>query len=367
MQKLMLILLIPLTILATEYKTGSSIRVSEADTVYSDLFVGAQYLEIKGYVDGDVYAGCERITIDGEVKDDVRSAGKEILIRGTIGDGLIAMGEYVLIDGVVHGDVLAFGGKVHITPSGHVKGNVFVGSGEFRIDGGRVGGNIKGGAGSVYLNGSVKGVVELEVDEISFGEGNKAGGGTLLKLDHELDITQIENAPSDLQMIISPKKRFFQSVFFYWAFLAALIVGGLIIAFAKNFVRDYIDTAYHEIAKNLGIGILTIILVPIAVLILLLLVLTIPVGLIGLAIYLILLYLSSIFAAMVAGDYIQKFWHKNGSPLPFLSLLIGLVAVFLLTEVPFVGWLICLAVISFGCGSLILYIWNLVQPTDKAA
>jgi cytoskeletal protein CcmA (bactofilin family) len=307
------------------------------------------------------------VRIDGRVEDDVRAAGKEILVRGEIGDGLLGIGGLVMIDGTVKGDLLGFGGQVRITPTGSVKGNAFVGCGEFRLDGGSIGGNLKGGAGSVYLNGSIKGAVELEVEEISFGPEYAASGGTTLKLERELDVSTLKNAPADLQMIIAPKKRFYQSAFFYWAFLASLIVGGLLIAFAKNFVRDYIDTSTRHIGKNFGIGILLVAAVPIAIVILLLMILTIPVGLMTLAIYLILLYLSSIFTAFVAGDYLQKLWHKNGAPLPFLSLLIGLLAVFLLAEVPFVGWLISLAVISFGCGSLILYIWNSARPANKTA
>jgi cytoskeletal protein CcmA (bactofilin family) len=366
MRNIMLILLIPVLIFATEYRTGQTIRVADKDSLYSDLFVGGRYLEVDGYIDGDVYAGCERITINGDVADDVRAAGSEVTVRGTIGDGFLGMGGMVLIEGEIGGDVIAYGGTVRLTPNTIIKGNVYIGCGEFHLDGGRIGGDIQGGADKIYLNGSIKGAVKLEAEEIAFGE-QYAAAETHLKLKREIDPGTLKNAPENLEIEVVPHEKFYQSGFFYWAFLAALIVGGLIIAFLKNFVRDYLDSAQRFIGRNLGVGILILVIVPIAVVILLVMVLTIPVGLITLALYLILLYLSSIFTALFAGDYIQKLWHKNGAPYLFLSLLIGLLAVFLLTELPFIGWLIEIAVISFGCGSLILYIWELLRPVNKTA
>ena len=366
MRNLLLILLMPVLTFASEYRTGQSIRVADDDTLYSDLFVGARYLEVDGFIDGDVYAGCERITINGEVADDVRAAGSEITVRGKVGDGFLGMGGMILIEGEINGDVIAYGGRVRLTPNTVIKGNIFLGCGEFRLEGGRIGGDITGGADKTYLNGSVKGVVELKTKEIEFGE-KYAAAGTFLGLRQAIDVETLENAPDNLKIEVVPYKRFYQSAFFYWAFLSTLIVGGLIIAFLRNFVCDYIDSAKRAIGKKLGLGLLILIAVPIAVVILLVMILTIPVGLITLVFYLILLYLSSIFTALFAGDYVQRLWHKNGVPNLFLSLLIGLVVIFLLSELPFIGWLFEFAVISFGCGSFILYIWELLRPVNRAA
>jgi hypothetical protein len=366
MRYLILILLLPVLTFATEYRTGQSIRVAAGDTLSSDLFVGGRYLEVDGFIDGDVYAGCERVTINGEVSDDVRAAGSEVTIRGKVGDGVIGMAGMVLIEGEINGDVIAFGGRVRLTPTTLIRGNLYLGCGEFRLEGGRVGGDITGGADKTYLNGSVKGIVNLETEEIEFGEEYTAAK-TDLELKREIDVASLKNAPDNLEIKVTPHKRFYQSAFFYWAFLSSLIVGGLIIAFLRNFVRDYIDSAGSVVGKNLGVGVLILIAVPIAVVILLVMVLTIPVGLITLAIYIILLYLSSIFTSLFAGDYIQRLWHKNGAPNLLVSLILGLLAVFLFTELPFIGWLIEILVISFGCGSLILYIWKLLKPVTQAA
>ncbi len=155
---------------------------------------------------------------------------------------------------------------------------------------------------------------------------------------------------------------FFEEVFFFWYLLSLLIVGILIIALFKNFSRDYITFAGNQIGKNIGYGFLGLIATPIVIVILAVLILTLPVSLILLSLFLIMLYLSTAFSALFVGNYIisafKKEKEKNNL---FLSVLIGVIVVTFITEIPFIGWLFSLIIISFGMGSLGSYIWALKQ------
>jgi cytoskeletal protein CcmA (bactofilin family) len=284
-----------------------------------------------------------------------------------VGDGVIGFAETILIDGVVDGDVLAFGKILRITERAVIKGNVFVGSGELAFEGGQIGGKLSGGAGKANLNGYVGGHVELEVHEITFGDNYEAEHGTKLTLPKNIEKYDLENVPADLEVMVKPHKAFFQSMFFYWSLIALFIAGVLLIGIFKNFSRDYLDFSAKKIGKSFGYGIMFLILVPIAIVILLVLLLTIPVGLIIFAVYLILLYLSHVFAALYAGDYLLSFFQKerNGRML-FVAILIGVFIVSLLPQIPFIGWLFRLAIMSFGMGSLVLFVWSL-KHSDGAA
>ena len=347
-----------------EFRTGDRVIVTEGDTIASDLFVGTQYLDMRGYVDGDLVAGSERITVDGDVRDDIRAAGREIVLRGTTGDGVIGFGQTILLDGTVEGDVIAFGGEVRL--SGTIKGNLYLGCGVFYLEGGRVDGKIEGSAKDAKLNGQIGGSVRLEGHTATFSEGYVAAGGTFLTLDREPGPELQVNAPDNLEIKVIPKKPFYQTMFFYWAFASAFVFGLIIILFFKNFVRNYLVVANKQLGLNLGVGFLILIATPVAVVILLILVLTIPTALVLTVLYIFMLYASSLIAAVVIGDYIQSLFYKSGERLMILSLLIGMIITTLLVEVPYAGWLFSLVILCFGMGSFSRFLWGLrKQPVRE--
>ena len=349
---------------AIEFKTGDRVIVGEGDTIAADLFVGAQYMDIRGVVDGDVYAGCERITIDGNVEDDVRLGGREIIIRGQIGDGVIAFGQNILLDGDVRGDVIAYGGEVRV--SGRVGGNLYIGCGALYLEGGQVEGKIDGSADISKLDGVVNGPVQLKGRTISFGPGYKADRGTYLVLSKEPGAEMQVNAPEYLEVTVIPPKPFYQKLYFYWAIIAAFILGLVLILMFKKFMQNYVTSAFAQMGMSLGVGALVLITTPVAVVVLLILILTIPTALVLAAGYIFLLYAASIFSSIVIGDFFQKLFRKKGERILVISLIIGLIITTLLAEVPLIGWLFSLILICFGVGSFSRYLWGFRKSVKKA-
>lgn len=365
---LLILCLAALSLTAAEYRGAETVRVLDGDTLGTDLFAGCRTVDIEGFVNGDVYAGCERITVRGEVVQDVLAGCESLEIRGKVGDMVIFFGSDLLVDGEIGGDVLAFGGKVRITERGVIKGNLIVGVGDLLLEGGRVEGYVRGGAGYARLNGAVGQYLEMQAGHVRFGSNYSAPGGSKLTLPKELDPEKSGPLPDNLEIKIEKRRLFFQSLVFYWWLIALLITGLLLAALFKNFSRDYLAFAGKDFGKHLGVGFLALVAVPVGILILLLLVVTIPVGLILLALYLILLYLSLIFTALFAGDYLWKLFQKEspGTSLVW-PVVLGVILVVLVPKIPFLGWLVSLAVICFGLGSFITYIWNLRRSNGTPA
>lgn len=345
--------------IAADYRGAEMVKVAAGDTVSSDLFAGSRSVYVDGVVEGDVYAGCETITVNGDVQDDLFGFCKQLSVRGTVGDMVVFFGQTMVIEGSVGGDVLAFGGEVRIADGAAIDGNLYVGTGNVVIDGGSINGVIKGGAGTVFLNGTVGQDVDLEARHVRFGADYRAAGGTHLTLKRELDKTKAGNVPDNLQVTIKKRKMFFQSGFFYWSMIAMFITGVLLIALFKNFSRDVVDFARQNMGKNLGIGALSLLAIPIAVIILLVLVVTIPVSLIILALFLVALYIGKVLSALFIGNYLLEAMRKNGAPVNlFAALAIGIILVVLLPQIPFIGWLIKLAIYAFGMGVILVYLWK---------
>jgi cytoskeletal protein CcmA (bactofilin family) len=362
---LVLILSISTVTMAAEYRAGETVTIRDDDSLSTDLFAGCRYVKIEGVVEGDIYVGCEQATVEGEVLDDVHAGCRQLTITGKVHDMVIGFAETILIEGEVDGDVLAFGGMLRIAEGAKIKGNVFTGTGELRMEGGSIGGNLSGGAGDVYLNGFVKGEVDLEAGDIAFGESYEAKGGTQLKLPKDISAYDLKYVPDDLKVKVKHRELFFEEFLFYWYALSLLIVGFLIIILFKNFSQDYLSYIRQKIGQSLGFGFLTLIIMPIVIVILAVLILTIPISLILLACFLVMLYIGIAFTALFTGDFVlSKFKREEGAGSLYLSLIIGIIIVVLLPEMPFVGWLVSLLIICFGLGSQVLYLWHLKnQPS----
>lgn len=348
-----------------EYYSGNVVKVAFNYTVTQDIFAGAERIEVFGFVDGDIYAGCENITIEGKVADDVLVGCRRLTVNGIIADGIIFFGETLLINGTVHGDVMAFGKEIRISDRAKLKGNLYVGCAELIHEGGPIAGFIKGGIGSAYLNGQIGQKVDITVGKINFGEKYTAGGGTFITTDHEFDPESLDYVPPDLDVAFEEHRMFFQNLFFYWSFLAALVTGIILFTLFKNFSRDYLTFADKNLPLHTGVGFLLLIAVPVAVIILAIFLVTIPVALILLALFLIVVYLSILFSSLYIGEYLLKLMTKEtGKKSLIFPLLLGLIIVVLLPQIPFLGVLFTLVFISFGAGSLIMYIWSLRQAKE---
>lgn len=356
----LVLIIFPAIIYGADYRGDESILINTSDSLLTDLISGSRYVDILGFVDGDIYSGCQRMNVEGEVTEDFFVGAQEINIRGKISDIAMCAGQVINVDGEIGGDLIAFGAEVRISQRAHIKGNIFVGSGSFILDGGKVDGWIRGGSGDLYLNGSVGDSVNLDAGDVRFGPNYNAPMGTRLIMKKDLDLTTLKNRPSDLTVIVKKNKAFYKSGFFYWSIITMFIVGLLISLVFKNFTYNLLSVAEENFLKNIGVGFLSLIVTPLIIVILAVLILTIPVALILLAVFLIVLYLSSIFTGIYVGKYLfELLGNKEEKPNLIIPLIAGLLVVVLLSKLPFIGWLIKLTVISFGMGSFVIYLVGL--------
>jgi len=105
---------------------------------------------------------------------------------------------------------------------------------------------------------------------------------------------------------------------------------------------------------SLGVGALVVFVVPLAALFLLITVVGIPISFLSMLLYLVLLYLTRIFAGFFLARVVFERYNKQFHPV--WTALIGVFVLVLLTNIPYVGWLIHLAAVLFAAGAFILYL-----------
>jgi len=93
--------------------------------------------------------------------------------------------------------------------------------------------------------------------------------------------------------------------------------------------------------------------IPVACLIAALMLVTLPLGVIVMQFYLLAIFLARLVTAQFLGDWLLRRTGQQ-QPSEYLALAGGLVILFLLTEIPYVGFLIWLTALFLGVGGIFL-------------
>jgi len=128
-----------------------------------------------------------------------------------------------------------------------------------------------------------------------------------------------------------------RAVFWLLGLASALLTGVIVIALAPTLVTQTADRLAAQPWISLAIGAGVLLLTPAVILVLFCTIVGIPLATILLAMYLIMLYLAQLFLAVVLGRWVISGLGR-ADPSLYLSLLVGLVIVWLLGLIPVVGF-----------------------------
>ncbi len=350
-----LVLILTNTAMAgSDYKTGGIYRIAENDTLENDLFYGGRNLYIDGVIRGDLNVVSQSAELSGVVEDDILAWNEITLINGTVNDGVTALSKEVYVSGKIKGDLRAGGQIVIIEDGAEIFGDLYTGCQSLIIKNATIHGEIYGGCNDAFINGNVKGPIELGVDKIEFGENFRSGDKLIIHID-EFKKDQVINAPEYSEINYLDHEFFFGKFTFYWFLLSALVIGFILMAISKNFYMDIAALGRKRTLQNTGVGLLFLLGLPI---IILFSILVLPLALILSAIYLILLYLSKIFTAFILGRMIQERILKGNAFNSYLGFALGLIALSLIFQIPVLGGLLQFLSLLLGSGVFIYYLWN---------
>jgi cytoskeletal protein CcmA (bactofilin family) len=325
-------------------------------TVNGDVYAGAGKVDINGTINGDVLAGGGMVDVAGHVSDDVRCTGGTIRISGNVGKNVTAAGGTIEVtrSAVISGGLLAAGGTIQSAGtvrkdamvasgtaefSGVVEGNLDVATGQLAVlHGARIGGNL---------------TAALDVKEHARIDSGTVKGSVTIKLREEKEVHHI--------LGLCPWR--------FW--LKILWMGGLLLTglvfflLARKTFAEYSYVVKQNFGMSLVWGLVGLIAVPIAAIILCITVIGIPLGLILLAAYCTVAYLSQLSLGLLAGNLFFKTDQKQGWIL-YWAFAVGTILFQLLTFVPILGSLLILASLLLGFGALIQMLWKSMRSRPAA-
>lgn len=403
---------------AFDGRQTDSLIIAEDETLSEDLYFNGGSLVVDGVIRGDLFFAGGSLTLNGTIEGDLYAGGNLIQINGTVQDDLIAGGSSLIIGerGMVAGDALVGGFGVALADGATIMGDYVIGAQNILIAG-DIGGDLSGGGAGIEISGAINGNVDLEFGEegglpfdisrlnpnlpentprvaegIVLADSASIGGNfhynSVRTFDLPADLIEGEISFTQNPIFTPPTtgERFVGGFLRGVQRWVVIFVAGLIaLQFAPRVVERPVDLFSANVKRGMTSGALTYLLwIPALVLVAGLIVLlgslfgwinlnvlsatVIGVGLLLVVIDAILFGLILAFIAYIwVGHLVGKAILSGDAAAkrPALPLAVGTLIVILLGRMPFVGWMIRLAVGVIGLGMFWMW-WRDKTTADSS-
>ncbi|MFA6073002.1 MAG: hypothetical protein WC758_02740 [Candidatus Woesearchaeota archaeon] len=347
---LLMVFLLTSTVFAEKNNT---FILSEDQT--QNLYLTNNKIVTEANLRGDLYAISNEIKIKSLVNEDIDAITNSFNLQGTIGGDLRLIASETLIDGTVFGEVMILGSQVILTNNSVIGGPVHLKANTVIIDG-TLKDDLFIDANKVIINGVIEGNVIIKSSIVQLGPDAKILGdfSSTRSVDEVSSkvggiVTKIEGKddPSNFTSISLSKLALFAMIF---------LIGAALILFAKKRTERITKIMYSKFLLSMLIGFAFLIVAPIVAILLLITVIGAPISVLIVAIYIMLLILGLGYIAFFLGRLNGKMAKSKLNP--WLEVLIGALALALISIIPII-FLLVVAFIGFvSIGSILLVAFN---------
>lgn len=319
--------------------------------VDQDVYAARREVNVQSSIRGDFVAAALRVTVDGVVDGDMIVAARDIEIRSQGNDDLRLAGQHVRISSPVAGHIVAAGQTVTIRES--VGDWAWLAGDTVEVQG-DVGGDLKIRANKITINAEVDGNVDLTGGELRVGPDANVHGSLTWRSDNQADISA--EARIDGEFIEEPlaglaqELRSGRALSFTISVIVAVMV--LFLLFSRP-LRASADRIAAHPGKSLALGFAVLVAAPVLALLLIFTPLDAWFGLTVLGIYLVLLLLGVLTGLFALSDLaLRRFRSEPARWQALAAILFTVVAVGLLSYVPYLGVTAVLVIWVLGLGAL---------------
>ena len=343
---------------AADLRGADTVIIASGDVIDDDLYAAGNRIVINGTINGDVLAAGETITVNGKINGNIMAVGSTININGEVTHAVRVAGGNINIGGNVGGDLVVAGGEIDVAGTAKIARDLIFGAGNIRINA-PIGDDIKGGGGEVAIKNGVEGDVELGASNLVIDSTANIRGNLIYVSENEADIQSGAKIGGTITHKIPEAKEPVMPTLGIWGkvitFLMTLLAGIVIVLIAPRRAVAVAASIKRKPLLSLGWGAIILFATPVAAIITFITVVGVPVGLIGLELYGIVIYLSQIAVGLFIGYWIIGYFSKVESRGILVgALALGFAILTLLQLIPYVGFPLWLATALFGIGAMTL-------------
>lgn len=299
-------------------------------------------IRIGGHCDNDVWALGNIIQMDGVVHDHARLLARTVSVTGVISNSALLGGTTVQLSksSVSHADVLMFGENLIVE--------------------GRIHGNVTMLGTHVTLAGKVDKNARIIAQDIVVLPGAEIGGNLVYRAPRDLVLDNKVSLGGQLIRDSLPQPAPARARFSFWDFLVqawllagALLVGAVLIILRPELINSAVGQIRQSLFKCLLTGFVAAGLAPLFSIAALLSIIGIPLGLLGLTVWLVLLYGSKIIVALALGAWILRRTASPAASNWFLPLCLGLIVLYAMVSSGLLGLALWFLMVFTGTGGFL--------------
>ncbi|HEU5296125.1 MAG TPA: polymer-forming cytoskeletal protein [Burkholderiaceae bacterium] len=281
------------------------------------VFVAGGMLSVREPVAGDLFAAGGHVEVDGAIGGDAMAAGGRLRVAGDVGQALRAAGGEVIVQGRVGHSARVAGGHIEFGPKSEVLGDLSVGAGQIRLLG-SVHGDVQAAGGRLRIDGPVGGDVLATTGQVELGPNARIAGklryrgGPGIQRDPAAQVAGgVETWGFEWGHDNQPVPRHaHRGATAGWIWTAGLVVlAAVLLAALPGFQARVGQTLQQRPGLSVLLGFVWLVCAPVALVLLVLTVIGVPLALLGVALYLALLPVAYVSAAIALGDWGLRALH----------------------------------------------------------
>lgn len=348
---------------ATEFRKNDTVTIKKDEVIKGDLFVTGEHVRIDGEVDGDVYAFAHQVDVTGRINGDLICFAQAVRVSGVVDGNLRAGANNITVTGTVERNATVWNETLNLDSAGKIGRSLTAGGETLTLDG-KIGRDFLGFAQTTTISGFVGGSVRERGKSLSIVSGAEIDGKTTFTGEKEPSVAsdaKLASPPEFTKMEHRAHER--RGGYYVWRVIwtGTFILFGLVLAgLMPKFALETVESA-GQIGASFGLGVLVFFGVAIASLIACITVVGILVGISSFMLWLVMLMAAEVVVGGIVGQWIMgrsdEFWPF------FLRVVVGIVAVRVITSLPFIGGWAAFAVSLWGMGAISLALYRRLQPT----
>ena len=364
---------LPGVAVAMEVRDGDTVAVPAEVTIDDDLVASGGTVTIAGRVTGDVYAFGQNVLVTGTVDGDLIAAAQTVRVDGSVLGDVRGAGQQVSVNGQVGKNVTTAAQNVSLSPSGRIGGSV-LGVGQTMSTFGSIDRGLTAGAGVLQIGGPVGGPVRASVETLTVEPGARIDGGLEYRATQQASLPagtvagpvaftpaeRVERADEP-----SPLNGLFDPGGLLWLAGSALLGAFALWLFPSAPERITIAGRRRPL-QGFGLGLAVLLALPLVALVAAISLIGLPLTIALSLLYGLGLLLAWPSVGLFVGALLAETVRRDRTLRPVWLLLLGLVALHLVTHVPVVGGWIAFVGLVFGLGLLTRAALSWRQSPERA-
>lgn len=343
---------------AADTQTGESVTIGAEETVEDDLYASGQTVRIEGRVAGDVYAASQQVIVNGHVEGDVLAAANTVTVSGSVDGSIRAAGNSLDLSGATVGGGVTFFGATLSSNQDVQIGHGVTFFGESATLNGSIGNGLSVFSQSATIGGDIGTNSRVTAENLTITQTAALADDLTLYSDNQPEVAEGASIAGDIATEPAPEHNapdldFLRYPYLLWSLLALLVTGAVLLLLGRQPFNTVSATVRKRPLLSFGIGILGLLVALPLGIVLLISVLGIPLAILWWLFVGVGVYLSTIFVGIATGKLLLERTSQH-RPRLFASFALGVVLLYLIYLIPFLGSLAMVVTVSTGFGALLI-------------